>query len=346
VGPTGAADEADAEGLLFPLEGAPAGGGGCGGAYDAAAAAAGRDLSVEATILDVADIVQGPPGGRDPLRGLRRAVSARVAAAGAGAPAGAATASLPGAGCDPLAELAEALAEVLEGTGASVAVRAPQSAARPAAGSPRAGGAAAVVAKAADTFVLRGRFIVIRGATATAADAFGALRPGSPGPRRGDDGIIVDPGFREAFRAAPCTPGYARLVDALPPTFVGDAAALRRLVALVTAQAARSYEALGLSVPPWRRYSAMLARWLPPAARFTDTPVSPPGSPLARLGSEEASALAAATANAAARGAFARLAPRGVAGGDSAAGDAPAPARVVHGFDLPPHPRALAAAVN
>jgi uncharacterized protein (TIGR01615 family) len=313
VGPFGAAED-EADGLLFSLEGAPAGAGSDG---PASAGSAARDLLVEATIIDVADIMAGPPSGRDPLRGLRRAVSAHATASET---AGERRASGASFSVDPLSDLAEALAELLEGTGASVAVRAPHGAARAAAASPRA------AAAAADAFVLRGRFIVIRG-----AGAEGGGRSG------GDDGIIVDPGFREAFRVAPATPGYQRLVESLPATFVGDAGALRRLVALVTAQAARSYEAQGRSIPPWRRYSAMMARWLPPRARYTDTPVSPPGSPLARMGSEEASALAAATANAAARGAFARLAPHS----DGLAAAAAAPARVVRGFDLP----AVAAAV-
>jgi hypothetical protein len=196
----------------------------------------------------------------------------------------------------------------------------------------------------------------------------------------------VDPAFRETFRAAPATPGYDRLVDALPAAFVGDPHTLRRIVALVTAQAARSYEAQvswaarssppsrgarrprgpvrpppclgplapsptpprltpprltrpppprapaptqGLTTPPWRRYSAMMARWVPPRSRYTDTPVTPPASPLKRLDSGQAVALALAEAGAAARGAAQRLSRAGAGAG------APEPARVVRGFELP-----------
>lgn len=157
-------------------------------------------------------------------------------------------------------------------------------------------------------------------------------------------GIIVDPSFRDCFRIAPATPGYQRLVAALPEAFVGDACALRRLVALITAQASRSYEFQGLTPPPWRRYSAMIARWLPPrgsgaAGRYRDTPVSPPSSPLKRLGSEEAAALAVETAREAARGALARLAAAVPAAVPAvrvrgAVAAAAPPARVVRGFDL------------
>ncbi|GBF89754.1 hypothetical protein Rsub_02924 [Raphidocelis subcapitata] len=277
------------EGLLFAVEGT---------IPRARAASDDRDLSVEATIIDAAEIAS-PPADRDPLRGLRRAAAAHAAAAGSGA------------GEDAVSALAEALADALEATGARVVVRSPAAAVG---GAPARAG---VRGAAAEAFVLRGRFIVVKG--------------------RGDgreDGVIIDPAFREVFRTAPATPGYARLVESLPATFVGDASALRRLVALVAAQAARSYEAQGLSLPPWRRYSALIARWLPPARRYTDTPVTPPSSPLARMGSDEAAALAFATAGAAAAGALARLAaavPR--AGG--APDGAPAPARIVRGFDLP-----------
>jgi hypothetical protein len=338
--------------------------------------AADRDLLVEATIIDIREITAPPP--RDPLRGLRRAVSMHAAAAAAAAAAAtppspsppSSVASSPRsatnddmnfsndglftanfndshrAAADPVSDLAEALAEVLEGTGARVAVRSPHGGARGAAG--RAAGP--------DAFVLRGRFVVIKGPADDGDEGERAamalclhdaihITPPLPHPSipRGPNtnhsplhphphnpiltptGIIVDPSFRETFRIAPATPGYARLVEALPDTFIGAPAALRRLVALVTAQAARSYAARGLTPPPWRRYGAMVARWAPPRARYTDTPVSPPASPLARLGSGQAAALARAAAGAAASGAFARLA--------AAAAPAP-PARVVRGFEV------------
>lgn len=167
----------------------------------------------------------------------------------------------------------------------------------------------------------------------------------APCPRPHPPGIIVDPSFREAFRIAPATPGYARLVEALPETYIGDACTLRRLVALVTAQAARSYEAQGLTQPPWRRFSAMMARWAPPRARYTDTVVTPPSSPLKRMGSEDAARLAFATADAAARGAVARLAGAGLGARVRVPAEAAAPpARVVRGFDLPAAPPAVAVA--
>ncbi|KAI8476776.1 MAG: hypothetical protein J3K34DRAFT_382042 [Monoraphidium minutum] len=306
VGPTGAAADDDA--LMFDMERERE-------AAGQGAAPPARDLSLEALLADVRDLAAPPPG-RDPLRGLRAAVDGHVSAAAAAAGTG------PQADADGVGALAEAIAELLANTGAAVAVRA-HTAAPPGAGA-RGGGAAA--------FVLRGRFVVIKG---------------------GDEAIIVDPSFREAFRTAPSTPGYAAVVSSLPAAFVGDAHALRRLVALVTAQAARSYAAQGLSVPPWRRFSAMMARWVAPrgagggGGRFVETLVTPPSSPLRCLGSADAAAAARAAAGDAARGALARLAalaaPPAGGGGGGGAGAAP-PARVVRGFDLPPAPVAIAAA--
>lgn len=100
----------------------------------------GRDLSLEASIIDIQDLMT-PPTDSDPLRGLRRAVAAHAAA-----PAGI---------HDGIDALAASLAQLLEGTGVRVAVREPHVAA--AAGAARAG-------RAAEAFVLRGRFIVIKGA--------------------------------------------------------------------------------------------------------------------------------------------------------------------------------------
>lgn len=87
----------------------------------------------------------------------------------------------------------------------------------------------------------------------------------------------------------------------------------------------------------------MLQRWLSPSARYQDTIVTPPASPLARLASDDAAALALATARDAVEGALWRLAAaqaplqrrvmfRG-AGGAVVSADA-APARVVRGFDV------------
>lgn len=51
----------------------------------------------------------------------------------------------------------------------------------------------------------------------------------------------MDPSFRDLFRIAPATAGYDRVVDSLPRVFIGAAGALRRVVALMAAQAERSY---------------------------------------------------------------------------------------------------------
>ncbi|KAI8476575.1 MAG: hypothetical protein J3K34DRAFT_455683 [Monoraphidium minutum] len=319
---------------------------GCGGACEPH----GRDLSLEAAILDVQEALDASsrPSGPRALAALRRVAGALLSGGGGGggggggAPAeGAPRGSPPqggGGGADGLCELAAALADVLEGAGVQVAVRAPQ---QPPCRHGGAGGgagcyvcagdAAAAAAAAArgggrprkSSFVLRGRFIVIKPLHAAAA---------------GDDGFIIDPCFRGAFQIAPASPGYARVLAALPEAFVGEAAALRRLVALMAAQAERSYAHQGLTPPPWRSHAALLARWFPP--EFTDTPATPPPSLLVRLSSDDAARLAAAAAGAAAAAAAARLAgaagagraPRAPAPGAPVL--APLPIRVVRGFDI------------
>lgn len=53
--------------------------------------------------------------------------------------------------------------------------------------------------------------------------------------------IIVDPFFRDAFVQQPSTATYDALLDSLPRAFVGTAAELRKLVALLAAEGNRAY---------------------------------------------------------------------------------------------------------
>jgi len=134
-------------------------------------------------------------------------------------------------------------------------------------------------------------------------------------PRFGFADILVDPFFLDAFQQQPSTPTYDKLLASLPRAFVGTAPELKQLVALLTAQSIRAYAHNGTSVPPWRRFDAMVARWLPKS--FTDEEVTQ-----AHL---EAAAAGSWPAHGSTRG------PSGTAGGTSAA----APPQVVYGFNLP-----------
>ncbi|WIA41884.1 hypothetical protein OEZ86_009207 [Tetradesmus obliquus] len=160
------------------------------------------------------------------------------------------------------------------------------------------------------------------GALSTAAAAAGLFKSPSNtvivikfDPQFGYADIIVDPFFTDAFIQQPATPTYSQLLSQLPRAFVGTAVELRRVVALLTQQSMRAYASKGAACPPWRRFDAMLARWLP--KRFTDEPISHgPGSAAApaaaaavptellrlRFGFEAASSGAAAAAAAAESG--------------------------------------------
>jgi hypothetical protein len=142
----------------------------------------GRDLAIEATIIDIKEAIEdpaAPPAGRRALRALRRTVDELLPPRQQQQP------QQPQLG-DGLDELAEDLAELLEGAGARVAVRSPSQHDR---SSAAAGGAAAAADAAAaaalppaarvgrgvgkQSFVLRGRFIVVKGDSS--GDAEGEL---------------------------------------------------------------------------------------------------------------------------------------------------------------------------
>lgn len=53
--------------------------------------------------------------------------------------------------------------------------------------------------------------------------------------------ILVDPLFLDAFQQQPSSPTYDKLLAGLPRAFVGTAAELKQLVALLTAQSMKAY---------------------------------------------------------------------------------------------------------
>lgn len=73
--------------------------------------------------------------------------------------------------------------------------------------------------------------------------------------------IIVDSDVRSPFEMARPTAAFLKLLDALPPVFVGGEGAMRALVHLLAKEAHEAYAASGLPVPPWRSVGSLLARW-------------------------------------------------------------------------------------
>lgn len=77
----------------------------------------------------------------------------------------------------------------------------------------------------------------------------------------GDSLVIVEPRLRDFFECARPSPEYATLLEELPEVFVGRAAQLEVLVALVASALQASFVSSGLPLPPWRTKEALLAHW-------------------------------------------------------------------------------------
>jgi uncharacterized protein (TIGR01615 family) len=75
--------------------------------------------------------------------------------------------------------------------------------------------------------------------------------------------LIVDPLFREQFAIPHPSATYAALLELVPLEFVGTASRLIPLVQCLCAEMVASFEAKGLTLPPWRRAQSMLSKWLP-----------------------------------------------------------------------------------
>jgi uncharacterized protein (TIGR01615 family) len=82
-----------------------------------------------------------------------------------------------------------------------------------------------------------------------------------------DSTLIVDPLFREQFAIPQPTATYAALLELVPLEFVGTASRLIPLVQCLCAEMVASFEAKGLTLPPWRRAQSMLSKWLPTKSR-------------------------------------------------------------------------------
>jgi uncharacterized protein (TIGR01615 family) len=105
--------------------------------------------------------------------------------------------------------------------------------------------------------------------------------------------LIVDPLFREQFAIPQPSATYEALLELVPLEFVGTASRLIPLVQCLCAEMVASFEANGLTLPPWRRAQSMLSKWLPTKSRDTAVPNSSVGSP-SRCSSGSAAATAVA----------------------------------------------------
>ena len=94
-----------------------------------------------------------------------------------------------------------------------------------------------------------------------------------------DTVLVMEPDIKAHFVISRPTPAYARLVDALPSTFVGTHQTLVRLVDFMCEQMNGSFRESGMSVPPWRKNKAILSKWFLPTATSRSHPTTPSGSP-------------------------------------------------------------------
>ncbi|GLI68819.1 hypothetical protein VaNZ11_013323 [Volvox africanus] len=74
--------------------------------------------------------------------------------------------------------------------------------------------------------------------------------------------VVVDGALREHLLVAPSTPAYQRTLAAtIPDLYIGSLARLHQLVMSMASAISLNFSSQGIDVPPWRRTSALLARW-------------------------------------------------------------------------------------
>lgn len=104
--------------------------------------------------------------------------------------------------------------------------------------------------------------------------------------------VVVEPAFRSLFSLGQPTRLYTQALALLPEVFVGSAAKLRSVVALVAQEVLRACRAQGAELPPWRSLPALMSRWQRQGSH--DTPVAPPpAAPFLVPGLAAAAAVAA-----------------------------------------------------
>lgn len=91
--------------------------------------------------------------------------------------------------------------------------------------------------------------------------------------------MVMEPYLRAHFVISRPTERYQRLLDTLPPHFVGAHERLARLVDFMSEQMLASFKERGMPVPPWRQNKSILSKWFLPTAKSISQPNTPAGSP-------------------------------------------------------------------
>jgi len=82
-------------------------------------------------------------------------------------------------------------------------------------------------------------------------------------PQYPDQLYVVDPNFRDQFAIARATRQYDTLLSAVPSVFVGRGKKLLPTIQLMCEEIAVAFSQQHLEVPPWRRRTSMMSKWMP-----------------------------------------------------------------------------------
>ena len=102
---------------------------------------------------------------------------------------------------------------------------------------------------------------------------------------------MVDPAFAQAFQVADPTPRFAHILAAVPPLVMAPLPRIVRATLLLGAELARSIEARGLPLAPWRHADSLVTRY-----EAATTSIVLPAGGLASVGPGATSGAAAAAA--------------------------------------------------
>ncbi|KAG1669685.1 hypothetical protein FOA52_002069 [Chlamydomonas sp. UWO 241] len=116
--------------------------------------------------------------------------------------------------------------------------------------------------------VHRHEFLIVTGRASSGADGEPPVGHGHGGSSaaaidEADQPYAVDVHFREKWVITKPSATYARVLDAVSDALVAPCASLPHLVKLLSAEAAASFEARELALPPWRMEASMMSNWAP-----------------------------------------------------------------------------------
>ncbi|KAG2491065.1 hypothetical protein HYH03_010510 [Edaphochlamys debaryana] len=121
----------------------------------------------------------------------------------------------------------------------------------------------AACSAASPSFCMRHPYLLIHPSPETEGDEAGpdVTTPAAVSAAAAAEPVLIETCLRELFRAAPSTPEYAAAVEALPEVWVGPRCELLELAGCMCTALALNFREQGLHVPPWRRRTAVMARW-------------------------------------------------------------------------------------